>query len=470
MQTPSDFTKVRLFVPVGSLGAGVRADEVEAALQRGIDVMAMDAGSTDSGAAYLATGTSKNNRGAVKTDLLLLMAAQAKSGAKLIIGTAGQAGGDPNVDWTIDIVREIAREKGYTPKVAVIYSEQSRDTIQAKLAAGRVKALPPLGDLDAATVDGCTRIVALMGPEPYVAALEQGADIIIGGRSTDPAVLAAFPIWKGAPAGASWHAGKTGECGAQCTLGGNRGSGVYITVDADGFEVEPLLPDNRCTVHTVSAHMLYENKNPFQLFEPGGMLDVSNARYEQVTDTRVRVTGSVWEPRPYTMKLEGAAGGQYQTIMIVGIADPLVLANLNLFHDKMRHALIRRIERTLGDSAGAFDVSLRIYGWNGVSGRPVPDGEPPPREVGVLCVITAATQDLANQMAKACNPYFFHLPIADDIEMPSYGFPWTPAEVPRGQVYEFKLNHVVEVDDPLELVRFQWIDLAAGRAKEATHA
>lgn len=470
MQTPSEFTRVRLFVPVGSLGAGVRADEVDAALERGIDVMAMDAGSTDSGAAYLATGTSKNNRGAVKADLLLLMAAQAKSGAKLIIGTAGQAGGDANVDWTMDIVREIAREKGYNPKIAVIYSEQSRDTIRAKLAAGRVKALPPLGDLDAATVDGCAHIVALMGPEPYVAALEQGADIIIGGRSTDPAVLAAFPIWKGAPAGASWHAGKTGECGAQCTLGGARGTGVYITVDAEGFEVEPLLPGNRCTVHTVSAHMLYENKNPFQLFEPGGMLDVTNARYEQVTDARVRVTGSVWEPRPYTMKLEGAAGGQYQTIMIVGIADPLVLANLNLFHDKMRHALIRRIERTLGEGAGKFDVSLRIYGWNGVSGRPVPDDAAPPREVGVLCVITAETQDLANQMAKACNPYFFHLPVIDDIEMPSYGFPWTPAEVPRGQVYEFKLNHVVEVDDPLELVRFQWIDLAAERAKEPTHA
>jgi hypothetical protein len=472
MQATEEFTKVRLFVPVGSLGAGVRADEVEAALERGIDVMAMDAGSTDSGAAYLATGTSKNNRSAVKADLLLLMDAQARSGAKLIVGTAGQAGGDPNVDWTLDIVREIAREKGYRPKIAVIRSEQTAETVKAKLRAGRIKPLAPLGELDEATVDQCARIVALMGPEPYVAALEQGADIVIGGRSTDPAVLAAFPIWKGAPAGASWHACKTGECGAQCSTGAERGSGVYITVDAGGFEVEPLLPGNRCTVHTVSAHMLYENKNPFQLFEPGGMLDVSGARYEQVTETRVRVTNSIWNPQPYTMKLEGAAGGAYQTIMIVGIADPLVLANLDLFHDKMQRALTRRIQRALGEAAGEFDVSLRIYGWNAVSGRPVPEGAPPPREVGVLCVITAQTQDLANQMAKACNPYFFHLPIDDDVEMPSYGFPWTPAEVPRGQVYEFKLNHVVEVDDPLELVRFDWIDLAAEGAKqeEGAHA
>jgi hypothetical protein len=108
MATKPDFTRARIFVPVGSLGAGVRAEEVDAALARGLDVMAMDAGSTDSGAAYLATGTSKNNRSAVKADLELLMAAQHKAKVPLIFGTAGQAGGDLNVDWSVDIVREIS--------------------------------------------------------------------------------------------------------------------------------------------------------------------------------------------------------------------------------------------------------------------------------------------------------------------------------------------------------------------------
>jgi hypothetical protein len=455
---------VRLFVPVGSLGAGVRAEEVAAAMARGADVMAMDSGSTDSGAAYLATGTSKNSRDAVKTDLRLLMAAQHERGIPLIFGTAGQAGGDLNVDWAVEIVREIAAEEGYRPKIAVLYSEQSAATIKAANAAGRVKALPPLGPLSDATIDDCNHIVALMGPEPYVAALEAGADIIIGGRSTDTAVLAAYPIWKGAPLGAAWHAGKTGECGGQCTANTTLGSGVFLTLDQDCFEVEPLIAGNACTVHSVSAHMLYENSNPFRLTEPGGVLDVTDARYEQVSDTRVRVTGSVWEPAPYTMKLEGASGGQFQTIMMIGITDPSVLANLDLFHDRMRRTLIRRVERTMGAAAGKFDISLRIYGWNAVSGRPVPEGTPPPREVGVMCVITADTQDLATQMAKACNPFFFHMPLFEGVEMPSYGFPFTPADIARGQVFEFRLNHVIEVDDPLELVRTRWIDLSEGAA------
>ena len=470
MASKADFTNVKVFVPVGQLGAGVRASEVTAAIDRDMDVIAMDAGSTDSGAAYLATGTSKNSRSAVRADLMLLMAAQQKARVPLIVGTAGQAGGDLNVDWTVDIVLEIAHGQGYRPKIAVLYSEQSAATIKAKNAEGKVRPLPPLGPLADETIDECRHIVALMGPEPYIAALESGADIIIGGRSTDTAVLASFPLWKGAPPGPSWHASKTAECGSLCTANTNLGSGVFLTIDRHGFEVEPLLSANRCSVHSVSAHMLYENSNPFRLIEPGGVLDVSASKYEQITDTKVRVTGSTWHTQPYTMKLEGAAGGQYQTIMIVGIADPQVLSNLDLFHDKMHHALVGRVQRTIGEAAGKFDISLRIYGWNAVSGRPVPEDAPPPREVGVMCVITAATQELATQMAKACNPYFFHMPLFDGVELPSYGFPFTPADIARGQVFEFKLNHVVELDDPLELVRTKWLDLSREAAKEAARA
>src|SRR5258707_11166875 len=76
-----------------------------------------------------------------------------------------------------------------------------------------------------------------------------------------------------------------------------------------------------------------------------------------------------------------------------------------------------------------------------------------------MCVITAPTQELANEMAKACNPYLFHTPLRPNTEMPSYAFPFTPAETPRGQVYEFLLNHVVHTQDGFELVRTRWADL-----------
>jgi hypothetical protein len=400
----------------------------------------------------------------VKRDLTLLMGAAAEAGIPLVIGTSGQAGGDLNLDWTRDIALEVARELDIRPRIALLYSEQSRETIKAKNAAGRIRPLPPFGPLDDATIDACDHIVAAMGPEPYIAALSAGADIVLGGRTTDTAVIAAFALMKGAPVAACWHAGKIAECGAQCTVKETPGSGVLLRIGESGFEVEPLNVGNRCTPHSVSAHMLYENSDPFRLLEPGGVLDVTHADYAQVSARAVEVKGSVWEAQPYTMKLEGASSGRFQTIMLVGIQDPVVLRDLDTFHDQMLGLLHERVRATIGDAAGDFEISLRIYGWNAVSGEKVAPGTPPPREVGVLFVATAETQEMATQIAKACNPYFFHMPMPAHSEMPSYGFAFTPADIERGPVFEFKLNHVVEVDDPMELVRTEWIDLSLEEA------
>lgn len=457
---------IKIIVPCGSLGAGVRPEEVEYGIAQGAHAIASDAGSTDSGAAYLALGISKNNREAVKRDLTILMLAQAKAKIPIMIGSCGQSGGDSGLNWTRDIALEIAREHNLTPKIAVLYSEQDKATLKAKNADGKIKPLPPLGALDDATIDSCEHIVAAMGPEPYIAALQSGADIVLGGRTTDTAVLSCYALMKGAHTAASWHAAKVAECGAQCSVYPTRGSGVLISIDSEGFNVEPLNPDNRCDPHSVSAHMLYENANPFLLTEPGGVLDVTNSVYTALDNRTVRVTGSVWDKKPYTMKLEGAAAGRFQTIMLVGIQDPMILSRIDEFHDNMLAALNQRVRSAIGDAAGDFHISLRVYGWNAVSGdRPAP-GTPPPREVGILFVATAATQAMATQIAKACNPYFFHFPINLEKEIPSHGFAFSPADVERGPVYEFKLNHVVEVADPMELVRIDWIDLKRSEAAQ----
>ncbi len=443
-------------MPAGALGTGVRADELEAGLAFAPHAIAIDAGSTDSGPAYLATGLPKYSRAAVKRDLSLLMAARERAGVPLLVGSCGTSGCDAAVDWTVDIVVELAREQGSAPRIAVLYAEQDRAVLKAKAAAGAVRPLAPAAALDAATIDACTHIVALLGPEPYAAALDAGADIVLGGRTTDTAVLAAVPLRRGGAAGAAWHAAKITECGGLCTVN-PLSPGVLMSVDREGFSVAPLAPENRCTPEIVSAHMLYENSDPFRLVEPGGVLDVTDAVYEAVDGRTVRVTGSRFEPAPYTMKLEGAGCGPFQTIMLVGIQDPAVLEDVDSFLARMSHALYGRVRRTLGLQVGEIDISLRPYGWNAVTGRPPPAGAPPPREIGLMFVATAATQALATEVAKICNPLFFHLPVREGKELLSYAFAFSPPEIERGQVFEFHLNHVVRTDTPFELVRTCWV-------------
>jgi hypothetical protein len=233
-----------------------------------------------------------------------------------------------------------------------------------------------------------------------------------------------------------------------------------MSIDRHGFSIEPLSPQNRCTPETVSAHMLYENSDPFRLAEPGGVLDVTDARYSAIDARRVRVVGSRWETKPYTMKLEGAGGGPFQTIMLVGIEDPAVLKDVDSFVGRMERELRDRVARTLGADA-KIDLSLRPYGWNAVSGRPVDAGAAPPREIGLMFVATAPTQAMATEAARVCNPIFFHFPVREGNELPSYAFPFSPAEIERGQVFEFHLNHVVHTTSPFELARTRWIDVAA---------
>jgi hypothetical protein len=370
--TATEADDVRVLVPAGVLGWGIRTEEIDAGLAMAPHAIAVDAGSTDSGPAYLATGRTKYGRPSIKRDLSILMAARKRAGIPLLIGSCGTSGCDIAVDQTLEIVLEVAREQGDAPGIAVIYSEQDA----AELKVRKVTPLAPAADVTDADLDACTHIVALLGPEPYIAALTEGADIILGGRTTDTAVLAAVPLMHGAGVAAAWHAAKIAECGGLCTVNPTS-PGVMMSIGRDGFTIEPLSAENRCTPETVSAHMLYENSDPFRLVEPGGVLDVTDAEYVALDERRVRVTGSRWEAKPYTMKLEGAGGGPFQTIMLVGIEDPNVLADVDSFVARMERGLRDRVARTMGADAG-IDISLRPYGWNAVSGRTPAEGTPPP--------------------------------------------------------------------------------------------
>jgi hypothetical protein len=461
MTDPSRSRRTSILVPVGALGAGISANLVDRAIALGVDAIACDAGSTDSGPSYLFRAVSKVSRQAVKRDLEVILRASQAAKIPLLVGSCGTSGADAGVDWTADIALEIACEYGLKPKMALLYSEQNAEVLKRKNAAGKIRPLPPAGPVSDEAIDACAHIVALMGPEPYIRALSEGAEVVLGGRTTDAAVIAAVALMRGSNVAAAWHGAKVTECGGLCSIGGGP---VILHVDDTGFEVEPVDPSSRCTPETVSAHMLYENSDPFLLTEPGGALDVREADYQSLNDRVTRVTGMAWLPRPYSMKLEGASGGPFQTIMFIGIEDPFVLKSLNLFESRLLRRLRERAERTVG--AGDWDISLRIYGWNGISGLRRPDDAPTPLEVGVMFVATAQTQEMATHIAKTCNPLFFHFPLEPGIEMPSYAYPFTPAEIERGQVFEFRLCHIVETADGFELVRSRVFDLTQVEALE----
>jgi hypothetical protein len=238
-----------------------------------------------------------------------------------------------------------------------------------------------------------------------------------------------------------------------------RSGGVLISIDGEGFTVEPLAESASCTTTSVAAHLLYENVDPYRMREPSGTLDTSDACYEALDSRRVRVTGSRFEAEPYTMKLEGSAIAGYQAISLSGIRDPAILSSIGLWVETLEALLHDGIKRTFGLGPEDYQVELRCYGWNAVLGDLDPDDRSP-REVGVILVVTCHDQDTANQIAKYANPHMLHMPLPNMEHLPSFGFMSSPAEIERGPMYEFVLNHSVSLEDPCELVRTVIEDVA----------
>lgn len=444
---------VRVLVPTGMLGSGFPAETLSRGIDLGADVIAVDGGSTDSGPHYLGTATAKTARGAVARDLRVILTAARSADVPVIVGSCGTSGTDKGVDWVYDIVADIAGVEGLDLVVARVYSEQHSEHVIAMLAEGRVRPLPPAGWLQPETVARCSHIVGLMGHEPIADALNGGANVVLAGRASDTAVIAAVPLLRGLPPGPVWHAAKTTECGGLCT-DSPRSGGVLVTIDAGGFTVEPLAPEAACTPSSVAAHMMYENADPFRMREPAGTLDTSAATYRALDARRVRVEGSRFDlAEQHTIKLEGSAPTGYQTMIVVGIRDPAVLARLDEWCDLVLEALHQRVPGTLGLARDDYDLRIIRYGHDAVLGALEPDRDQPPREVGVVFPATAPDQGTATQLAKLANPLLLHAPLPDASSLPSYAFLSSPAETERGQQHEFVLQHAVDVDKPGELFR-----------------
>ncbi|MFD9736431.1 acyclic terpene utilization AtuA family protein [Umezawaea sp. NPDC059074] len=444
--------EVRVLVPSGMLGAGFDVAAVERGLVLGADVIAVDGGSTDSGPYYLGSGKPKTAAAAVARDLRILLGAAARARIPLIVGSCGTSGTDSGVDWVAGIVDGILVEDGLDLAVATIHAEQTAATLVEHLDAGRVHPLAPMGELRAATLEACTHVVAMMGHEPIVAALQDGADVVLAGRATDTAVAAAYPLMMGMPAGPTWHAAKIVECGGQCTTNPRSGS-VFATIDRTGFVIESLDESVSCTPHSVAAHMLYETADPFRMREPAGTLDVTDAVYTALDDRRVRVEGSRFElADQHTVKLEGARITGYETMSFSAIRDPLILKDVDGWAEFLRQVLTARVSQTLGLAPADYAFDIRLYGHNAVLGHLDP-ATTPPREVGVMLLVQAADQETATAVAKVANPLMLHLPATDMAYLPSLAFATSPAETERGAAYEFVLNHVVDTETPTSMFR-----------------
>ena len=439
---------IKVLVPSGVLGLGFDLEALNNGVKNNPDIISIDGGSTDSGPYSLGSGTSKYSRAAIKAEWKSLMIAREKANVPLVIGSCGTCGTNGMVDWMENITIELAEELNQNIKIAKLYCQQEKNFIKKKFQLSKILPLNPAPMLNDQLIEEMTNIVALAGVEQIQECINTGAEIILAGRTTDTAIISALPLMKGANPGSSWHGAKVAECGALCTT--NPTSGVImVEFDKTGFTVEPMSKNASCTSETVAAHMLYENADPYILHEPGGYMDVTYSNYYNIDNKKVRVEGAKWHSsKHYSVKLEGAKIAGYQASLLVLLRDKHYVVNVKKWTDKLSIFLKNEIKERMAIDTSEYSMEFRHIGLNATLGE-LEKNIRSPVEVGVLCLITSKNQ-ISAEIAKLINPFLLHFPLSSDEELPTFAFPFSPVHSDRGCVYEFSLNHILELDNPMD--------------------
>jgi len=373
----------------------------------------------------------------------MLLAAR-KSGVPMIIGSAGDTGSNSRVDLYVKLIREIAAEHKLAPfTIGYFYSEIDKSYLQAQLKAGvEITGLDGYASLTEAELEATDRIVAVAGVHPYLKLLKEGADVIIGGRSSDAAIFAAPALHEGYPADNAYYLGKVLECASFCAEPYGGKETVMGEISDGEVRVTAMHPDQRCTIASVAGHAMYERSNPFDEFFAGGKLDMSDCHYEQLTEKTTRITGSRFTADEHIrVKLEGSGKVGERYIGLCGIRDPYTIANVDRVIDWAKE----KVRERFGDTG--YELHYKVYGRDGVMGDLEPLRDQPGHELCVMVQGVAPTREMAEELTLIGLRQMFYARLPDvKGTAGSVSFPLDEV-VQASAAYRWTLNHTMPVKD-----------------------
>ena len=257
------------------------------------------------------------------------------------------AGFDPLLEQRMSAILEICKSKGIkviTNMGAANPGAAARKTaeIAKRLGVGRLSVAAVTGDdvldvckqhnlplleIDGRMNDLGNRIVsanAYLGAEPIADALAAGADVVITGRVSDPALFLAPLIREFGWAMDDWDrlgrgtlAGHLLECAGQITGGYFADPGYKDVADLGrlGFPIGEVSEEGNLlitkvpgsggvvTEATCKEQLLYEVHDPACYVQPDVVADFSHVTIEEVGRDTVRVQGGRGAPRTGTLKV-----------------------------------------------------------------------------------------------------------------------------------------------------------------------
>jgi hypothetical protein len=219
-------------------------------------------------------------------------------------------GGGVNPEACANAVLEVAGELGINDlKVAVVLGDNIKDRLDELIDKGAELKNMETGESIIKYKDQVLSANVYFGAFPIVEALNDGADVVITGRTTDTGLTLAPMIyefgWKSDDydkLSAGTVAGHILECGAQATGGNFLGDWQSIENFAEiGFPIAEAYPNGefiitkhpdtggKVTFHTVAEQLVYEIGDPEEYITPDCIADFTSINLEDLGNDRVRV-------------------------------------------------------------------------------------------------------------------------------------------------------------------------------------
>jgi acyclic terpene utilization AtuA family protein len=238
---------------------------------------------------------------------------------------------------------------------------------------------------------------AYLGAEPMAAALTAGADIVITGRASDPALFLAPMIHAFGWAMDDWNllgkgtvAGHLLECAGQITGGYFADPGYKDIPDLArlGFPIGEVGEDGSLvitkvagsggavTAQTCKEQLLYEVHDPVRYIQPDVVADFSQVRVEEIGRDRVRISGGRGSKRTGTLKVSVGYVDSYIGEGQISYAGPGALARGRLALEIVR-------ERLQLTGVAASELRLELVGVDSLHGASASAHANEPYEVRV---------------------------------------------------------------------------------------
>ena len=176
------------------------------------------------------------------------------------------------------------------------------------------------------------------------------------------------------------------------------------------------------------------------------MIHLDHCRFTDLGDGRVEVRGSRHErTTPYCVKVEGARTDRLPRDQLRRRARPAV-------HCQLRVRSWRRCGaggRACWSGRSGAQLYFHVYGRDGVMGPAEPVRRTASHELGILIEVVAPTQAEADALVSLTRSTLLHYGYPGRISTAgNLAFPFSPSDLPAGEVYEFSVYHLMEQESP----------------------